>query len=77
MGIQLLNHVSGVHFLAVKIARQIKHTGLPIDLGRVSGAAAGHDIGKIWMCWRRKRKELPTIIITIPVNGLTDIRLFI
>lgn len=28
------------------IARQLKDKGIPIDLGRVSGAAAGHDIGK-------------------------------
>lgn len=40
------DHICGVHYIAVKIARQLKKAGLPVDLGRVSGAAAGHDIGK-------------------------------
>lgn len=46
MGYSTLDHICGVHHLAVKIARQLKHLKLPIDLGRVSGAAYGHDIGK-------------------------------
>lgn len=41
-----LDHICGVHYLALHIARQLKAAGIPIDLGRVSGAAAGHDIGK-------------------------------
>lgn len=45
-GYTTLDHVCGVHHLAVKIARQLKHASVPIDLGRVSGAAAGHDVGK-------------------------------
>lgn len=45
-GHNTLDHVSGVHYLSVYIGRQLRDLGLPIDLGRVSGAAAGHDIGK-------------------------------
>ncbi|MCK8059921.1 MULTISPECIES: HD domain-containing protein [unclassified Fusibacter] len=41
-----LEHITGVHYLALYIARQLKKLGLPVDLGIVSGAAALHDIGK-------------------------------
>jgi len=46
IGYSTLDHICGVHHLAVKIGRQLNYLGLPIDLGRVSGAAYGHDIGK-------------------------------
>ncbi|WZL72944.1 cytidyltransferase [Clostridiaceae bacterium 35-E11] len=46
IGYSTLHHVCGVHNLALFIARQLKKSGFPVDLGRVSGAAAGHDIGK-------------------------------
>lgn len=46
VGYTTLNHVCGVHFLSLNIARQLKKYGINVDLGRVSGAAAGHDIGK-------------------------------
>ncbi|WP_026895803.1 cytidyltransferase [Clostridiisalibacter paucivorans] len=45
-GHNTLDHISGVHYLAMFISRQLKKLGQPIDLGRISGAAAGHDIGK-------------------------------
>lgn len=45
-GFNTLDHICGVHFLSLNIARQLKFSGIPVDLGRVSGAAAGHDIGK-------------------------------
>jgi len=45
-GYNTLDHVAGVHYVGMFIARQLKNLGLPIDLGRVSGALAGHDIGK-------------------------------
>ena len=46
IGYSTLDHICGVHHLAVKVGRQLSHLNLPIDLGRVSGAAYGHDIGK-------------------------------
>lgn len=46
VGYTTLDHICGVHHLAMKTARQLKALGFHIDLGRVSGAAAGHDIGK-------------------------------
>lgn len=46
MGYNTLDHICGVHYLALYIGRELKKAGIPIDLGRVSGAAAGHDIGK-------------------------------
>lgn len=45
-GYSTLDHICGVHYLAMRLARQLKMAGIPVDLGRVSGAAAGHDIGK-------------------------------
>ncbi len=41
-----LDHVSGVHALALSIARQMQKHGFSIDLGIISGSAAGHDVGK-------------------------------
>ena len=46
IGYTTLDHICGVHHLAMKTARQLKSIGYPIDLGRVSGAAIGHDFGK-------------------------------
>lgn len=41
-----IDHICGVHYLAMRLGRQLKQLGAPVDLGRISGAAAGHDIGK-------------------------------
>ncbi len=41
-----LGHVSGVHNIAMHVARQLYAAGVPIDLGLTSAAAAAHDIGK-------------------------------
>ena len=41
-----LGHIAGVHSVAMHVARQLAALKVPVDLGRVSGAAAGHDIGK-------------------------------
>lgn len=46
IGYTTLDHICGVNHLAMRTARQLKAKGYPIDLGRVSGAAIGHDIGK-------------------------------
>jgi len=53
-----LDHICGVHFLALFIGRQIKNCGLPIDLVKLSGAAAGHDIGK-YGCSRSEYERVP------------------
>ncbi|MBN2796316.1 MAG: hypothetical protein JXR88_12975 [Clostridia bacterium] len=45
-GHSTIEHILGVHYLAMHLGRSLKERGLPVDLGRVSGAAAGHDIGK-------------------------------
>ena len=41
-----LEHIAGVHYVAMHLARGLYEAGVPIDLGLVSGAAAGHDLGK-------------------------------
>lgn len=53
-----LDHVCGVHFLSMFIAKKVKEIGIPVDLGRVSGAAAGHDIGKFG-CKSSELKRVP------------------
>ncbi len=45
-GYNTISHIAGVHHVAIHVARQLNEAGIPIYLGRVSGAAAGHDIGK-------------------------------
>lgn len=41
-----LEHIAGVHYVAMTVARGLYAAGVPIDLTLTSGAAAGHDIGK-------------------------------
>ena len=43
---ETLEHIAGVHYVAMTVARGLKEAGVPIDLGLASGAAAGHDLGK-------------------------------
>lgn len=45
-GHNTLDHVIGVNYVAMHIARQLKALGLPVDLGTMVGASLGHDIGK-------------------------------
>lgn len=45
-GYTTLDHVCGVYHIAMKVARQLRRTGVKLDMGRVAGAAAGHDVGK-------------------------------
>lgn len=56
-GFNTLDHVAGVHFVAIHLARQFIKIGYKIDLGRVSGAAAGHDIGKYGVL----KKDMPRV----------------
>ena len=54
----IFDHICAVHFVAVNIARQLSKSGIPVDLGRVSGAAVGHDIGK-FACTGEEIKRIP------------------
>jgi len=53
-----LDHVCGVHALSLSIARQIQKQGLYLDLGIISGSAAGHDVGK-YGCRVSEQKRVP------------------
>lgn len=55
-GYNTLDHVLGVHHVAMHIARQFARLGFSVDLGRVSGAAAGHDIGKFGVLKKESRR---------------------
>jgi len=57
-GFNTLDHICGVHYLSLYLARQLKALSVPVDLGRVSGAASGHDIGK-YGCKRSELKRVP------------------
>lgn len=41
-----LEHIAGVHHLAVTAARALRKSSVAVDVALVSGAAAGHDLGK-------------------------------
>jgi len=41
-----LEHIAGVHHLAVTAARALRKSGVAVDVALVSAAAAGHDLGK-------------------------------
>lgn len=63
LGIELtpfntLGHIAGVHYVAMHAARQLAALHIPLDLGLVSGAAAGHDIGK-YGCKKSEEKRIP------------------
>lgn len=57
-GFNTLNHVTAVHYVAMHIARQLKKVGSHVNLGLVSGAAAGHDIGK-YGCKGLEKRRVP------------------
>lgn len=57
-GFTTLDHICGVHYLSMFIANQLKAKGININLGRISGAAAGHDIGK-YGCKSNELKRVP------------------
>lgn len=41
-----LEHIAGVHYVAMTVARGLYEAGVPVDLALTSAAAAGHDLGK-------------------------------
>ena len=53
-----LAHIGGVHWVAMYMAYQLAAVGEPVDLGLISGAAAGHDIGK-YGCRGDDEKRVP------------------
>lgn len=53
-----IGHICGVHFTALYIAKQLAKLQVPVDLALVSGAAAGHDIGK-YGCKGAEAKRIP------------------
>ena len=53
-----LGHMSGVHYVAMTMGKQLKAAGVPVDLPLISGAAAGHDIGKFG-CTKEEEKRIP------------------
>ncbi len=53
-----LGHMSGVHYVAVTMGKQLKAAGVPVDMPLISGAAAGHDIGKFG-CKKDEEKRIP------------------
>lgn len=57
-GFNTLNHVAAVHYMAMHVARQLKKVGSHVNLGLVSGAAAGHDIGK-YGCKGLEKRRVP------------------
>ncbi len=58
MPFDMLAHVAGVHHISMHIARQLVRAGIPVDLLLVSGAAAGHDIGK-YGCRENEVRRIP------------------
>lgn len=58
MPFDTLAHVAGVHHIAMHVGRQLAKAGVPVDLGLLSGSAAGHDIGK-YGCRDIEMKRIP------------------
>ncbi len=56
-GYNTLEHTAAVHYVAMHVGRQLYKVGIPIDLGLVSGSAAGHDIGK-YGCKNEEKKRV-------------------
>ncbi len=56
-GYNTLEHTSAVHYVAMHVGRQLYKVGIPVDLGLVSGSAAGHDIGK-YGCKNDEKKRV-------------------
>lgn len=51
-------HISGVHYISMHIGSQLADRGLPVDMALLSGAAAGHDLGKFG-CSAREAARIP------------------
>jgi len=67
-----LGHISGVHYIAMYVARQLAASGVPVDLALVSGAAASHDIGK-YGCRKEEERRVP--VPPLLLHGLLSLPL--
>ncbi|MGN0710817.1 MAG: cytidyltransferase, partial [Anaerovoracaceae bacterium] len=57
-GFNTWGHISGVHFVAMHMAKQLKKAGLPVDLALVSASSAAHDLGKFG-CRGKETAKIP------------------
>lgn len=53
-----LAHIAGVHHMAMYIGKQLKAANVPTDLALISGASAGHDLGK-YGCKPEEESRVP------------------
>ena len=53
-----IGHIGGVHYVATFVGNQLKNTDIPIDMALLSGAAAGHDLGKFG-CSPSEARRIP------------------
>lgn len=53
-----IGHIGGVHHVATFVGRQLINTDVPVDIALVSGAAAGHDLGK-YGCTQQESRRIP------------------
>lgn len=60
-----LEHIAGVHYVSMRVARAFCASGGLIDLGLISGAALGHDLGKFGAS--RGTGALPALLLHRPV----------
>lgn len=53
-----IDHIAGVHYVSMHIARLLDKVGAPVNISIVSGAAIGHDIGK-YGCRKFEQHKVP------------------
>ncbi len=53
-----VGHIGGVHHVATFVGKQLAGTDIPVDMALLSGAAAGHDIGKFG-CSPQEARRIP------------------
>jgi len=56
-GYNTLEHTAAVHYVAMHVGRQLYKAGIAVNLGLVSAASAGHDIGK-YGCKNEEKKRV-------------------
>ncbi len=66
-------HIAGVHSVAMHVGRQLKESGVPVDLACISGAAISHDIGKFG-CKTEEHSRIPYLHYYYTDDFLTRIK---